>query len=258
MSAAKKSLPWERVWITGASTGIGREVAVRLAEAGAIVACSARSADKLADMSAISPNLRPYALDVTDLIAAKATHARIEANIGPLDLVILNAGVWHPMGAEDYDPERVFQSMDVNYKGVVAALAPVMAAMRARRRGHIAIVASVAGYRGLPKSSAYGPTKAALINLVESLAAELSLNGVTMSIVNPGFVRTPMTAVNDFPMPFIIDSDEAANRIIAGLQAKRYEIAFPTRMAIAMKLMQRMPNWLFLRISRRMVPKPEK
>lgn len=252
MTVGMTSSPWQRVWITGASTGIGRDVAISLAEAGATVACSARSADKLADMTAVSANLKPYPLDVTDLSGTAATHARIEAEVGPLDLVILNAGVWHPMGAHDYDPQRVFQSIDVNYKGVVSALAPTMAAMRARKRGHIAIVASVAGFRGLPKAAAYGPTKAALINLAECLAPELSLEGVTVSIINPGFVRTPMTAMNDFPMPFIIDSEEAAQRMIAGLQAGKYEINFPTRMAILMKLLRRAPNWLFLTIARGM------
>lgn len=247
------AVPWRTVWITGASTGIGREVALKLAKAGATVAVSARSEDKLAELATLSPRIKPYPLDVTDPAATQSVHDTIVADIGPLDLVILNAGVWRPMSAENFDLKDALHSVNVNYNGVLTGLAPTMKAMLARKTGHIAVVASVAGYRGLPKASAYGPTKAALNNLAESLAPELGLNGVTLSVINPGFVKTPMTAVNDFPMPFIIDVDDASERIIRGLAARRFEVVFPTRMAISMKILKHLPTFLFLRATRRVV-----
>jgi short-subunit dehydrogenase len=139
--------------------------------------------------------------------------------------------------------------------GVVNVLAQVLPSMTARHEGQIAIVASVAGYRGLPKAAAYGPTKAALINLAESLRPELAAQGITLSIVNPGFVDTPMTASNDFPMPFLMPADEAARRLLHGLKRKDYEIVFPRRLAWAMKVLRLMPNALFFWIVRKFMLK---
>lgn len=244
--------PWRVVWITGASTGIGRDLALRMARDGAIVAASARSADNLAALAALSPNVRAYPVDVTDASAVAATTARIEAELGAIDLAILNAGVWHPMTVSDFDLEKATASMSVNYVGVINAVAPLMHTMCARGAGQIALVASVAGYRGLPKGSAYGPTKAALINFAESVYPALKARGVKMQIVNPGFVETPMTAVNDFPMPFIVTSEEAARRIHEGLVRDKFEIVFPRRMAILMKLLRMIRYRQYFRITGRM------
>ncbi|MEQ1671138.1 MAG: SDR family NAD(P)-dependent oxidoreductase, partial [Hyphomicrobium sp.] len=204
------------VWITGASTGIGRELALSFARDGATVAVSARGADKLGELERLSPNIKSFPCDVTDAAAVAATVSSIEQSVGPIDLAILNAGVWHPMTASNYDLAKVKASMDVNYSGVTNALAPVMKTMIGRARGHIAIVASVAGLRGLPKGAAYAPTKAALISLAESLYADLKLKGVRITVINPGFVATPMTDVNTFPMPFLISADEAVKTIRRG------------------------------------------
>ncbi|MFN0219754.1 MAG: SDR family NAD(P)-dependent oxidoreductase [Hyphomicrobium sp.] len=244
--------PWRIAWITGASTGIGRELALRLARDGAIVAVSARSADKLSELAALSPNIRAYPVDVTDAAAVAATATRIAADLGPIDLAVLNAGVWHPMTVSDYDLAKATESMTVNYVGVMNALAPLMLTMSARGAGQIALVASVAGYRGLPKGAAYGPTKAALINLAESVYPSLKLRGVKLQIVNPGFVETPMTAVNDFPMPFLISSEDAGQRIHEGLARDKFEIVFPRRMAILMKLLRIIRYRQYFRITGRM------
>lgn len=243
------------VWITGASTGIGRELALRHAREGWIVAASARSVEKLTQLAAENSNIHAYPVDVTDQAAVAAAARYVESELGPIKLAVLNAGIWHPMTATNYDLTKVHESIAINYGGVVNALAPVMTAMVARGHGHIAIVASVAGYRGLPKGAAYAPTKAALICLAESLAPELKLKGVTMTVVNPGFVATPMTAVNNFPMPFLVTEKEAVDAMMTGLAKRKFEIVFPTRMAIMMKSLRLLPYsvyfWLTGKIAAR-------
>ncbi len=241
------------VWITGASTGIGRALALSFARDGAKVAVSARSADKLGELAQLSPNIGAYPVDVVDAAAVAATVERISREIGPIDLAVLNAGVWHPMSAANYSLANATDSISVNYVGVINGLAPVMRAMIGRGRGHIALVSSVAGYRGLPKSAAYGPTKAALINLAESLYADLKHKGVTMTVINPGFVKTQMTDVNTFPMPYLVTVDEAVASIRKGLASGQFEIVFPGRMALMMKSMRLLPYrtyfWAMARIA---------
>jgi short-subunit dehydrogenase len=178
-----------------------------------------------------------------------ATHARIVAELGELDLAILNAGVWHPMAASAFDAARAAESMSVNYLGIANALEPLIPAMVARRKGQLALVASIAGYRGLPKAAAYAPTKSAVITLAEVLRLELQRHGIVVSVVNPGFVETPMTSVNDFPMPFIMKADDAADRILKGLERGRYEIAFPWQLVALFKILRVLPNSLYLRIA---------
>jgi short-subunit dehydrogenase len=250
------------VWITGASTGIGRELALSFARDGYRVAASARSADKLAELASRSSNIKTYPLDVLIVADAAATVEKIEREMGPIGLAVFNAGVWHPMTASTYDIEKVKASTDVNYLGVCNSLAPVMRAMIGRGRGHLAIVSSVAGMRGLPKGAAYAPTKAALISLAESLYGDLKLKGVSMTVINPGFVETPMTSVNTFPMPFIVTTEEAVRTIRAGLDTGRFEIVFPGRMALLMKTLRILPYRVFFwatgRISARELPPADK
>jgi short-subunit dehydrogenase len=232
---------WKVAWITGASSGIGRELALRLARSGVTVAASARSMETLAELSALEPRIKPYPLDVTDKAAVARTFAAIESEVGPVDLAILNAGVWHVMSSNGYDIAKIEQSMAVNYFGVVYALDGLMRAMKARRSGHIAMVASVAGYVGLPRAIAYGPSKSAVITLAQSLKTDLERDGIDVTVINPGFVDTPMTRVNTFPMPFIIPVEDAASRIVAGLERRQFEIAFPRRMALLLALARRAP-----------------
>lgn len=245
---------WRNVWITGASTGIGHELALQLARRGAVVAVSARSADKLAGLAALEPRIRPYPVDVTDPMAMTAVVQRIGADMGPIDLAILNAGVGAFAHASRYDAKLATDTMAVNYLGLVNALEPLIPPMIARGRGHIAIVASVAGYRGLPRGSAYGPTKAAANSLAQSLAIDLRPRGITVSVVNPGFIDTPMTAGSKMPMPFMLAVDDAARRIVRGLERGKAEIAFPWQMVAILKAARLLPLPAYLWLARRMAP----
>ncbi len=243
-------LPWKLVWITGASSGIGREVALQLAAAGVKVAVSARSAEKLENMG---PNIMPYPLDVTEAEAVVKTIAKIETELGPIDLALMGAGAYAPIAMDQIKPELFASILNVNYMGVVNALSVLVPIMRQRGRGHIAWIASVSGYTGLPKAAAYGPTKAALINLAESLKPELGALGITISVVNPGFVETPMTKANDFPMPFLMTPQDAARRTIEGLAKCKFEVAYPTRFVAILKFARLLPYSLYFWLIRRAV-----
>jgi short-subunit dehydrogenase len=242
------ALPWRVVWVTGASTGIGADICKQLAGDGVVVAASARNADALA---ALGANIKAYPLDVTDADKVAATFAQIEKDLGPIDLIIAGAGTYSAVTAAEIKPELFKRMLDVNYLGVIHVLAAALPAFRGRRSGHISWIASVAGYRGLPKASAYGPTKAALINLAESLKPELDGDGVKVSVINPGFVRTPMTAQNDFEMPFLMEPAEAARATIAGLAKGKFEVAYPTPFVVILKTARIMPYRLFFWFSRK-------
>jgi short-subunit dehydrogenase len=234
-------------WITGASTGIGAAVARRLVAEGWTVAVTARAQDKLDTLAAEFPGkIIPAAGDVTDAAAMKALVTDVAAKAGrPVALAILNAGAWQEMGAADFDLSAFRVMVEVNLIGTAACLEAVMPWMLARKSGQIAIVASVAGYRGLPRAVAYGATKAALISMAESLKFDLDPAGVTMSVVNPGFVRTPMTARNRFPMPFLLEPEDAAARITRGLATGRFEVTFPWQLAYPLKFLRILPSRLF-------------
>ena len=251
--SGEHALPWRTAWIIGASSGLGAALAKLLDGRVNTVAISARSADGLDAVRAASKTIAAYPLDVTDVAAVSRCYRDIEGNAGPIDLVVLSAATWEVVTPPDLDPKVFKKSMDVNFMGVVNVLAQVVPAMMRRGAGQIAIISSVAGYRGLPKAAAYGSTKAALINLAESLHPELAEKGVTLSIVNPGFVDTPMTEVNDFPMPFIMPVDEAAQRLLRGLERKDYEITFPRRFTWGMKLLRLLPNAVFFWVIRRFI-----
>jgi short-subunit dehydrogenase len=250
-----RALPWTTVWITGASTGIGRELALQLDGRVVHVAISARSVDKLQELEAAATSIKSFPLDVTDEAAVKRTAAAIEAQCGAIDLAVLNAGTWNIPKLPVIDPGDFRSSMAVNYMGVVNTLAALLPGMFARGKGHIAVVSSIAGYRGLPKAAAYGPTKAALINLVESIRPELERAGVTITLVNPGFVDTPLTENNDFPMPFLMPAPDAVRRMLDGLVKRKYEILFPRRLAYGLKLLRLLPNAAFFWIVRSFILK---
>jgi NAD(P)-dependent dehydrogenase (short-subunit alcohol dehydrogenase family) len=242
MSGSKR---WHVVWVTGASSGIGLALALLMNGKAGTVAISARSADRLEEVAAQHQHLAPFPLDVTNEHAVAATIASIEATHGPIDLAVLNAATWTIIDSAELDPAAVRRGVEVNFMGVVHALGVLIPLMRERRHGHIAIVASSAGYRGLPKSAAYGPTKAALINLAETLKIELAPFGITVSLVNSGFVDTPMTRDNPFPMPSLMPVEDAARSLLAGLERGRYEIIFPRGFVYALKLLRVAPNRLF-------------
>ena len=239
-------MPPERVWLTGASMGIGEALARRLARDGAEVVASARSADRLAALATEGVGrIVPWPLDITDHAAVRAAVARIEAERGPIDVAVLNAGTHRPVSAADFTAQGLRELMEINVMGTAACLEALMPRMIARGQGRIAVVASVAGYRGLPTSAYYGATKAALINLTESLKFDLDRAGVTIQLIDPGFVKTPLTDKNEFAMPFLISADVAAERIARGLRGGGFEIAFPRAFVWILKLLRLLPYALY-------------
>ena len=235
-------------WITGASSGIGRALALRLARQGFRVAVTARRADLLLALEAAGGGrIVAFPGDVTDLARMREIVAAIEAELGPIALAVLNAGVYDLATERGrFEADLAWQTIEVNLGGVMRCLDPVLAAMLSRRRGQIAIVASLAGYGGVPGSASYGAAKAALITLAEALRMTHGRNGVTVQVVNPGFVETAMTAPNDYPMPFMMSAAAAAARVAKGLAAGRMEITFPRRLAWTMKTANLLPYWLWL------------
>ncbi|MCP1335722.1 SDR family NAD(P)-dependent oxidoreductase [Futiania mangrovi] len=243
-------------WITGASSGLGRALALKMAHEGWRVAITARSEGALAEVAGEAAHGRivPYPCDTTDANAMADTVARIEADLGAIDIAVFNAGTHQPVHAADLEADTFRKLVEVNVFGTLNGFLPVFAAMKARRVGQIAVVASVAGYRGLPTSAAYGLTKAGLINFTEALRPEAEMMGIRLQLVCPGFVKTPLTARNDFPMPFLIEVEDAADAFYKGLMSDRFEIVFPRVFGWLMKLYRMLPYPLALMLARRMVP----
>jgi len=242
-------------WITGAGKGIGRALALALAARGMTVAASARTEADLTTLVAEAKGGRivPIVLDVTDEKAVQDAVARVESEAGPITLAILNAGTHSEVSAQNFDTVEFTRVVDTNLMGAVYCLGALLPVLRSRRAGRIAVVASVAGYRGLPTSGAYSASKAALIALTEALKPELESENVEMILINPGFVDTPLTRRNTFPMPFLIDTDKAVDAIIKGLERGKFEIVFPWQMTVLMKLLGSLPYGPFFAITRRMV-----
>jgi len=226
-------------WVVGGSSGIGAAVGRELRSRGALVAISARRQDELDEVSAGS--MLVVAADVTDATSLTAAAARIADELGPIDLAVLSAGYWQQMNADDWDTETFDRHVQVNLTGMSNAIGAVLPEMLARHSGVIAGISSVAGYRGLAGSEAYGATKAGQINLLESLRIHVARRGVRVVTICPGFVRTDLTDGNDFPMPFMIDADTAGRAICDGLERERTEVVFPARMALLMKAARLVP-----------------
>lgn len=243
--------PWRTAWITGASSGIGRALALELAQAGVHVAVSARRQTGLDTLAARDRRITPFALDVTDAGAVAEVAREITVRLGPIDLVVFNAGIGTQMSAHAFDARRAGEMMAVNYQGLANGLAAVLPAMLARGGGHIALMASLAGYRGLPRSAAYSASKSAAITLAESLKPELDAAGVQITVINPGFVETPMMADAKHRLPFQITADDAARRIVAGLRHRKFEIAFPWPMVALLKFGRILPYRIYFWLMRR-------
>ena len=238
-------------WLVGASTGIGRATASLLHARGARVVVSARSAPTLAAFVAAHPGSIGLPLDVTDRVAVAAAAGEAEAACGAIDLVLYCAGHYQAMRATDFDLDEALRHVQVNQVGALHLLAAVLPRLLRQRRGHLSLISSVAGYRGLPNSIAYGPTKAALINLAETLYLDLAPLGIGVSIVNPGFVDTPLTAQNGFTMPALISPEQAALAMLEGWAAGRFEIDFPKRFTRWLKALKILPDSLYFRAVRR-------
>ncbi len=243
------------VWITGAGKGIGRELARYYAQQGLTVAVSARTESDLQSLVKEAPvgQIKMFPLDVTDQQAVATAVHQIERAIGGIDLAILNAGTHAHTPAERFAVDPFRHLIETNLMGVVNGLAPLLEIYQKRSSGQIAVVGSLAGYRGLPGAAAYGATKAGLINMCEALRPDLERFGIRLSVVNPGFVETPLTAKNDFPMPFLITAEDAARQIAERLETGTFEITFPARFALLMKILRILPDRLFFSLTRRIV-----
>ena len=239
-------------WITGASSGIGAATARVLAAPGRRIALTARRRDAL---EALAEELRKtgatvevHPADVTDRQAVLSAGEHIAASLGAVDVLFSCAGDYEPFDATKFDSARIEHTMRVNYSGTMHCVQAVLPAMIARRAGYLVIVSSIVGYRGLPNSSPYSATKAALINFFEGLRFDLKRHRIDVSLVNPGFVKTDLTDKNEFPMPFRITAPEAAQKIVAGMEKRRREIHFPWQFTWTMKLLRVIPfpiySWL--------------
>jgi len=243
------------VWMVGASSGIGRATASRLHALGARVVVSARTAATLQEFVSGHPGSEAIALDATDRGAMRAAAARIAERQGRIDHVVYCAGTYTPMRATAFDLDVALRHQQVNYVGALVLLDAVLPQLlkqaAAGQGGHLSLVSSVAGYRGLPQSLAYGPTKAALINLAETLYLDLHAKGLGVSVVNPGFVETPLTAGNGFRMPALITPEEAAVQIVRGWAKGSFEIHFPKRFTLSLKALRYLSDSLYFAAIRR-------
>jgi NAD(P)-dependent dehydrogenase (short-subunit alcohol dehydrogenase family) len=260
MSLNPKMREWRgrTVWLVGASTGIGRATASALHALGAKVVVSARSVDALSAFVEAHPGAMALPLDVTDASAVKvAAHALFAQ--GMLDCVVYCAGHYQAMQATRIDLDDLLRHNEINYLGALYLLDAVVPHLLAQpprqqngQRGHISLMGSVAGYRGLPNSLAYGPTKAALINLSETLYLDLHPQGIGVSLINPGFVDTPLTRQNQFKMPALITPEQAAQEILKGWARGEFEIHFPKRFTRWMKALRLLPYPAFFAATRRL------
>lgn len=228
------------VWLMGASSGIGQATAHALHAQGARVFVSARNAQTLAAFVHSHPGAVALALDATDRAAVQAAAHTVLAS-GPLALVMYCAGYYKAQRATGFDLAEMLRHNQVNYCGALYLLDAVLPALLAQKSGHLSFISSVAGYTGLPQSLAYGPTKAALINLAETLYLDLKDSGIGVSLVCPGFVETPLTAQNEFAMPALITSAQAADEILQGWRKGAFEIHFPKRFTRWMKILRLLP-----------------
>ncbi len=242
-------------WITGASSGIGRAVALELARRGWTVAITARRLDLLeaiADNAAGLPGrIVAHAGDVTDRAAMQTVVDGIEHVHGPIALAFLNAGVAPAAREMPLDLQALEAALDVNLVGVARSLAPVLERMKQRRRGQVAVTASIAGYGGLPGGPAYGTSKAAVIHFCEALKLDCEPLGIRVQVVNNGFVDTPMTRRHNYRMPLLMSAEEAARRVTDGFARSGFEIAFPRRAAWPLKLVGLLPYPLYFALARR-------
>jgi NADP-dependent 3-hydroxy acid dehydrogenase YdfG len=224
----------------------------RLVEAGWAVAATARDAQALERLAETAPGkIMAAPADVTDSVAMASTAHDIEKALGPIGLIVANAGVYLPVNAPAIDPSLYRRSFEVNVLGAAHMFAPVVPKMAERRQGHIHIVSSATGFGGMPTSSAYGATKAALINMAECLKIELERHGVGVSLSTPGFVDTPAQTDNAFPKPFMISADTAARRIVGAVRRGGFETSFPRRFTWLLKSLYALPKPVYLPLVRR-------
>lgn len=246
----------EVVWITGASSGIGRALALRMAKAGYRVAATARRQGELEALAREADgHVTPVAADTTDAASLAAAVRQIEETAGPIGMAVFCAGTYQALMGAELTAAKARPLFELNFMGTVNSLEAVLPGMLRRGKGRVAMVASLAGYFGLPTSAVYGASKAALINMAEALRPDLARSGIAVQIVNPGFVKTPLTDKNEFPMPFLMDVEDAAEAFYRGLHSDRFEITFPRRFSLLLRVLQMLPYRLSLALTRLTVPK---
>jgi short-subunit dehydrogenase len=240
---AEAGYPWKVAWITGASGAICGEIARRLASAGVTVAATARSSDRLYALAAESERIEAFPADVLKPEQLKDAVAKIERTLGPIELALFGAGMYVPFDIRNIDLDGFHRTMALNVDGVINAAAAVLPPMLARSSGHIAVMGSLFGYSGWPETGSYGASKAAVINLAESLELELHGTGVDLTLINPGFVDTPLNAAYDPKKKlFVMSPAVCAGRILKKLPRKPYEIAFPTKVELFLKTVRSLPR----------------
>ena len=234
------------IWITGGSTGIGKAVAIKFASKGWNVAISARRENLLKEISDKNENIHGFPLDVTDRSKCKEVFKKIRDEFQSIDICFFSTGTWNPKKERDIDVEQIEDVFKVNFFGTLNTIKAVEEYFKNKREGIITIVSSIAGYRGLPNSTGYGPSKSALNNLAESLYFDFKRSNVRVCLVSPGFIKTPMTDKNDFKMPFLKTTDYAAEKIYDGLINKNvFEIHFPKSLTLILKILSLIPSKIY-------------
>lgn len=246
-----------RIWIIGATHGIGEQMAHQLAAEGATIIASGRSKRELKELCESLPGDDHLCMpmDVQDEKQVRNCLTTIVNHYGVLDTVIYMAGVYTPSHAWDFDLRDARETININLTGIFTVIHAVIPEFIRQRHGHIVLTGSVAGYRGLPGALAYGTSKAAIINLAETLYLDLKPRNIRVQLANPGFVKTRLTDKNEFNMPCLISTEDAATAMCKGIQSNSFEIHFPKRFTYMMKLVKMLPNWLYLRLAQRLTQK---
>ena len=234
------------VWITGASSGIGKSLALKFAKEGWDVAISARRENLLNEISESNEKIKSFPLDVTDKEKCKEVFQKVKDYYGNIDICFFSTGIWNPKKEKDIDLEQIEEVFKVNFFGTVNSIKAVEEYFKNKKDGIITIVSSIAGYRGLPNTTGYGPSKSALISLAESLYFDFGRHNVRVCLVSPGFIKTPMTDKNDFKMPFLKTPEFAADKIYDGLINKNnFEIHFPKELTLTLKFFKLLPSKIY-------------
>lgn len=241
--------PYRVALVTGASAGLGRAIAHELARAGTAVSLLARRTDLLEatarEIREMGGTATTIPCDVRDRVQVLAAVIDTTRRLGPVDLLVANAGVGHLVSAQRFEAPPIEEIYRVNLLGVVYAIEAVLPGMLERGAGHLVAISSLAGWRGMPQSGPYGSSKAAVDTLLESLRVELAPSGVRVTVAHPGFIRTAMTAANRFPMPFLMDADAAARRIVRAIRLGKRTYAFPWPTALLMRFVRLLPNAIY-------------
>ena len=237
------------IWITGASSGIGKALAIKFAEKGWTVAASARRENLLEDLIKFNTNIYSFPLDVTEIENCKLIANKIIEKFGGIDICVFGTGMHDPKSEKKFNLNKIREIMEVNYFGTMNSINSIYEYFSEKKNGQISIISSVAGYRGLPAAGAYCASKAALTSYAESLNFDMKMKNVRVSLISPGFIKTPMTDQNDFPMPMIKSPEFAANEIFKGLTEKKsFEIHFPKAFTYFLKFLQILPSSIYFKL----------